>query len=280
MISEYGRTNKGLLYEKHTSQSRASPIVMFTGIGVQQSREDSYLGNVPQKLAEQTGECIVVYQQGVSTDNPLKKGLYTTGTDIIQLQGALELTKGKPFTPVTHSYSAMLGTRLLNSEYREQTLATSAMPGVISGLMTSVKDGTHREDGTSRKILGIPAEYVFLVGQYFPLLTPLYPLKMLADHEHYNEREEHPHKVIADTWINSLSAYACYRQPYSEVHPDQKGLGLVTKGDSIFSADKQKEVLERLGCDIVEIDTGHRWMSGRDTANAIVAKHFHNLRPQ
>ena len=276
MISTSSRTSEGILYERHTVRETANPVVLFTGVGVEPGE---YTNTAPEELAEATGESFVVYQPGVSLLR--NKGLYTTGTERKQLNAALEVVEGRQFTPVTHSYSAMLGARLLDPSFREETSATNAMPGVITALMTTVNDGLHHKDGKVRTILGVPGYYVFLFGQYVPLLSPLYPLGKNTDHEHFDQRDSLTPKQIASPWIDSRSGYACFRAPYEHVQPDQKGLGLVTLGDNIFSADLQREKLEVMGCDIEEIDTGHRWMSGRDkqkAIDAIVAKHFANLQ--
>lgn len=279
MLSGKGRTNNGVLYEKHTDRHTDKPVIIFTGIGVMPSDEEPYMGTVAQQVAEEVGECIVAYQPGVSATwkNPWTRGLYTATTEKKQLDAALELADGRRFTPVTHSYSSLLGAKLQDPNYRNALNAETAMPGVVSAIVTSVADGMKKEDGSTRTILGIPGYFVFLVGQHLPLLSPLYPLKMLEDHAHFDEAV--PHKAIADTWINSLTAESCFKLPYDNVQPDRQSIGLITEGDNIFSAELQEEAYIKIGCKPVRINTGHRWMVGRDSQKAIdeiVAQHKRN----
>ena len=106
------KTTNGLVYE-HFGQNKDIPVVFFAGMNVLPGSD--YLGDFPSKLAEHA-ELFVVYQEAVS-GGLLKRGLYSLETENNQLKAALELVNGRKFLPVTHSFSTVLGFKLLDQDY-------------------------------------------------------------------------------------------------------------------------------------------------------------------
>lgn len=262
---ETGRTQKGLIYKRFVNRDCETPVVIFGGMNIMPG--SGYFCDFPDRTAEIFGEAIVVYQEGVS-GNLFKTGWYTEATERKQLEEALKLVNGRRFVPVTHSLSSVLGMKLLDPNYRAETGARNVLPGVITSVFTTIEDSLVDVDRT-RKILGIPALPLFKIGRYLPLPVPFYPLRDFAAHSKFGIEDD---GLIANRWVNTRSADYCFNceKVVDSLNQNQEPVGVVTLQDRIFSADKQREVFDKLRAEFLEVDSGHRWMVDDESCDAVI----------
>lgn len=241
----------------------------------------TYLGLFPFLLAEESGrQVIVIYQPGVSKVLPLTKGIgyYSEETEKQQLEAAIEVADGKPFTPITHSLSSILGIRLLDKTYRNQceTTEKQILPGVLSAVYTDMEDGLRNENGKQRKLLGLIPWYPLLRAvQHLQVPVPLYPLASSNVHDDFTAKPSRNKRWGASHWLNTaIAGYILKIDTGLELVGslktiDQQPLGIATMHDKIFSAERQIEIYNALGAEVLQIDTGHRWTTNQETEHAI-----------
>jgi hypothetical protein len=292
------RTSGRLVYEAYNpkSSSLKACLVLFAGLGARKGMIDTYnwdalnrsnyFGKTPAELAIKTqNKVYVVYPPGVSRF--IKKGYYSEETEREQLEAAMELVKDMPFTPITHSFSTLLGIKLLSRSYREKNLgnqATQVLPGVISSVNTNAEDALTDERENPRKVLGIKWIYLYKIFQHIPLPS-YFPLASPAIHDPIGAKPDGNKNWGLSPLVNTLSAkYALEVNGNTLAESlkdrDQRPLGIVTLKDNIYNSDKQLEVLEKIMADIFPLETGHRWMTepaAEDAIKKIVEHHQKSL---
>lgn len=274
---------QGIKYESYIpTDELKEPLVILIGMNI--TPESNYLRDLPLLLAKNSNfPVFVVYQPGVS--RLLGFGYYSEKTEIEQLEAAMELVGNKPFTPITHSFSTILGIRLLDKEFRER-FSKNIMPGVLTSTYESVKDCLTDENNIPRTIFRINALSLFQIGQYFPIILPIYPLRHEGTHAAADDEEKESKELTASQWINTKTAKYCLETNGLELatnlpNQDQIPLGIITSKDRIIDPEKQEQILKQLKATIVRIPTGHRWTKNTSQRNsieqAIISHHRRNL---
>jgi hypothetical protein len=283
---ESGRTSKGIVFESFTPENaiQNAYLMLFAGFGMRKGKADlssldalnqsRYIGNMPARLARETelimktgNKVYVVYPPGVSEF--IKRGYYSEETELEQLNAAMELVGDKPFTPITYSFSTLLGIKLLSSNYRKEVLgnqASQVLPGVICSVNTSVEDALTDEHGSPRKVLGIKWIDLYKIFQHIPLPS-YFPLASPSMHDPIGAEHNGRNKNWGlSPLVNTLSAkYALEVDGNTLAESlegqDQKPLGIATREDKIYSSNKQLEILDKLFAHQLLLETGHRWMT-------------------
>lgn len=293
---EKGKTSNGIKYEQYftiKNKNQDSSIIFLAGTNVKRGElnlsnyetvnKSNYMGMIPAKVASESKVPVsVVYQPGVS--NFKHYGIYSQETEKMQLEAAIELAGKKPFTPITHSLSTILGIRLLDKEFRKQY--SEILPGVLSAVMTNARDALTDENGNPRKLLGLIDWYpLFKLAENIPHLLSYYPLASQEIHDNLFERQSNNKNWGGMSLISTSSAKYLLNVDGLEVvkslkNQDQKPLCIVTVGDKIFPHKKQSEICEKLDAKILRLDAGHRWFTESNTGviiDAISEFHKKNL---
>lgn len=272
--------------------------------------EANYMGMTPALLAETTGKDVyVVYSPDVSmpkTRNPFKKiwnfftkfGLTNEKVEARHAKALVEITDGKPCTPIYHSYANSVATRMRSKAYREQIFdgkKDNLMSPVYIAPFTNAKDAlTHKIGKESGKQMKLRIKFlrdtvyerdwydIFKSANGTKLTVPAY---VFAKQElHDNPDDERKVKAWTPSkWVNLGSAPHIYQTDLLEAAQEVTGddlveespLGIVTMSDHIFSPEIQRQILEAMDAKIVNLESGHRPFTHREHARTIIREIEH-----
>jgi hypothetical protein len=231
-------------------------------------RRTHYLGAFPALFASETGARVhVVYQSGVS-GKPYKKGVISLEANRAQIAAAGEMTEGKLWYPVSHSWSTVPHIEMcVRGEYDGVDM-TKVLPGIVSSPMTTAADALTHNDSLRRfGYIGPQWLSLFEKLQHYSL-PALYPLAAQKWHDGDFSEGHNPNWGAARI-INTASAAdflpidtVAMLKATQDRH--MKPYVLLTFQDRVFSPEGQLEIARLLGSDTDDVKgilSGHRWFT-------------------